>query len=250
MKSKTTLLSENILISVAGHLGVLALLVTTVAFIANPVERIVAPDRVQIIEMDLSKVTITRDETLVYNTTAPKAPEKDKLVTPAKAGAEQKKPAPEIEETDWQAVKRDTPKPQSEEPTEKPKPEENKNAPVQKTTVRVNRETGSLNRTMTVSVIDALRMTMTRCWQFDRNRPDTLDIRAVAHLTMNQNGMVRDVWFEQASRADEDPAFAYILETIRMAISTCQPFRMLPISEYDAWKNIQLTFYTSNASVQ
>ncbi|MCL2017363.1 MAG: hypothetical protein FWG80_01125 [Alphaproteobacteria bacterium] len=230
----STFCSENILLSVAGHLGIVAIMVTSFAVMGSMV-KIVAPDHIQIIEIDLSKVQITKDETLVHNTETPEKKENEK------------QPEKEPEEKDWQAE--DKPKPKKPEPVkEKPKPAPP--TPVQKTTVRVNRETASLNRTMTVSVIDALRVAMTRCWQFDNNRSGIEDLRVVAHLTMNRNGMVSDIWFEGAGRAETDPAFAYIVETIRSAISVCQPFRMLPPNEYDFWKNIQLTFYPSNATVQ
>jgi hypothetical protein len=102
---------------------------------------------------------------------------------------------------------------------------------------------------MTVSVVDALRVALTRCWAIDSQRPDIEDIRAVAHLTMNRDGMVRDVWFESASRADTDPAFAYVLETIRGALSACQPFKMLPVSEFGHWEKIDLTFYPTSGTI-
>lgn len=102
---------------------------------------------------------------------------------------------------------------------------------------------------MTVSVVDALRVAMTRCWVIDTTRADIGDIRAVAHLTMRRNGTVRDVWFESESRAETDPAFAYVLETIRDAINACQPLNMLPKNEYNKWEKIQLTFYPTSGKV-
>ena len=102
---------------------------------------------------------------------------------------------------------------------------------------------------MTVSVVDALRVAMTRCWTIDTNRPDLADIRAVAHLKMRPNGTVADVWFESAARADSDPTFAYVLDTIRVAIRTCEPFSMLPRNEYNKWQSIQLTFYPTSGRV-
>ena len=115
--------------------------------------------------------------------------------------------------------------------------------------IRVNRESVSLNRTLNVSVVDALRVAMTRCWVIDKNRADIADIRAVAHLTMRKNGTVRDVWFESAARAETDPAFAYVLDTIRAAINTCQPLKMLPANDYAKWEKIQLTFYPNSGKV-
>ncbi|MEE1111302.1 MAG: hypothetical protein UIH99_03760, partial [Alphaproteobacteria bacterium] len=121
--------------------------------------------------------------------------------------------------------------------------------PKKKRVVRVNREVLSLDRSMTVSVVDAMRVAMTRCWVIDSTRPDIADIRAVAHLTMRKNGTVQNLWFESAARAETDAAFAYVLETIKSAINTCQPFRMLPANEFDSWKKIQLTFYPTQGKV-
>ena len=135
------------------------------------------------------------------------------------------------------------------EEKEPSKPVEDAPVPKKKRVVRVNREVLSLDRTLTVSVVDALRVAMTRCWVIDTKRPDIADIRAVAHLTMRKNGTVRDVWFESAARAETDPAFAYVLETIKAAINTCQPLRMLPANEFNKWEKIQLTFYPTQGKV-
>ena len=124
-----------------------------------------------------------------------------------------------------------------------------KPAPRKKTIVRVNRDVVSLDRTLTVSVVDALRVAMTRCWNIDTTRSDISDIRAVAHMKLHQNGTVADVWFESAARAETDGAFAYVLDTIRNAINVCQPFKMLPPNEYNKWREIQLTFYPTQGKV-
>ena len=136
-----------------------------------------------------------------------------------------------------------------EETSDKKIEQKNENAPKKKRVIKVNREVLSLDRTLTISVVDALRVAMTRCWVVDTGRPDISDIRAVAHLKMRKNGTVQDVWFESAARADTDPAFAYVLETIKNAIDVCQPFRMLPVGEYEKWKDIQLTFYPNQGKV-
>jgi len=240
-----TFSSENILVSIAGHLGVIAIMITTFT-VFEPMVRIVAPDHIQIMEIDLSRVQITRDETLVYNVQAPT--EQQAQEQPA-ASRDRKEEQPLGDEKPAETQTAQLVEEQR-QPEARPEPQRPAPPPVQRTTVRVNRETATLNRTMTVSVVDALRVAMTRCWQFDRNRPGIEELRVVAHLTMNRNGMVRDIWFESARRAETDPAFAYIVETIRGAISICQPFRMLPQNEFEHWQNIQLTFYPSNATVQ
>ena len=58
-------------------------------------------------------------------------------------------------------------------PEQKPEP-----TPKKKRVVRVNREVLSIDRKLTVSVVDALRVAMTRCWNIDTTRPDIADIRA------------------------------------------------------------------------
>jgi len=223
--------NENLLISVFGHLLLVALMITTLRF-AIEHAKLVAPDRVVITEIDLNQVQITRDKTQLYNTDTPDTDTKetqDKSKTDIGDDKPLEKPAMV---TDQKKAKKDT------------------NVPIKKTIVRVNRETTSLNRTMTVSVVDALRVALTRCWVIDKNRYDMSDIRAVAHLTMAKNGMVSDMWFESGARSETDPAFGYVLETIRTAVATCQPFKMLPVSEFDAWEKIQLSFYPGDKSIR
>ncbi|MFQ6739460.1 MAG: hypothetical protein ACLRFJ_02225 [Alphaproteobacteria bacterium] len=235
--------SENILMSVLGHLGLVAILIGGAAVVINRAQ-LVAPDRIDIVEIDLDNVKITGNETKLYNvnipdekqakqTSEPKAPERI-------ADTEQKH---EIESTELADDKE-----KNNETSDKKNPDDAP-APKKKTVVRVNREVLSLDRTLTVSVVDALRVAMTRCWVIDTTRPDISDIRAVAHLTMRPNGTVRDVWFESAARENDDPAFAYVLDTIRGAINTCQPFNMLPRAEFSKWEKIQLTFYPTQGKV-
>jgi len=247
---------ENLLIAVAGHLGVLALLITSFV-ILNPMDMMVMSDHVQIMEIDLNQVKVTGDETLVFNTDVPDSkstkPETKKEPTrkpkdePLLLGDDKPIENPSLIET----KKQDLPK-VSEPAATAPKSEvpHDDSLPKAKTVVRVNRETTSLNRTMTVSVVDALRVAMTRCWVFNQNYPGISDIRAVAHLTMNQRGYVENMWIEQESAATENPAVAYIFETIRSAVASCQPFSMLPENEFDSWQKIQLTFYPASGRVQ
>ena len=260
--------SENLLMSIGGHLALVAIMITSFAIVAERA-RLVAPDRIQIMEIDLNDVVVSGDETKLYNVgqVVESMPEE-----PTPAPVAQPDPEPvkgeEPEEIEIQVptlVDEPKPEPVEPEPTPEPVKEEPKKepasadksktvepapaAPKKKKVVRVNREVLSLDRTLTISVVDALRVAMTRCWVVDTKRPDIADIRAVAHLTMRKNGTVRDVWFESAARADTDPAFAYVLETIRTAINVCQPFRMLPVNEFAKWEKIQLTFYPTQGKV-
>ena len=129
------------------------------------------------------------------------------------------------------------------------KPVENKPLPRKKTTIKVKREVLSLDRTMTISVIDALRVALTRCWNIDTNRPGIEDMRLTAHMKLLPTGVVDRLWFESESRANTDPDFAYVLDTAKAAIKTCSPFSMLPRKEYDNWKDVSVTFYPSQGKV-
>ena len=248
MKTDNQFSLENLLMSLIGHMVIIALMVTSFAILVHRA-MLVAPDRIQIMEIDLDSVTVSTDETKLYNTNPPeeKAPEK-KIEEKSKTESE-----PEKVEADKPIETPSLVEPEPEKKTEEKPAEEKKDpepiAPKKKMVIRVNRESVSLNRTLNVSVVDALRVAMTRCWNIDKNRTDIDDIRAVAHLTMRRNGTVRDVWFESAARAETDPAFAYVLDTIRAAINTCQPLRMLPAGDFAKWEKIQLTFYPTSGKV-
>ena len=200
---------ENFSLSILLHAS-LGMLVIVAAFLA-PEPKVIAPDRIQITEIDLRNVKITGEETKLINQEIKKQ-------------------------------KSDTGNQKSEVQLSNSKPT--------LTTVKVNRESATLERTLTISVIDALRVSMTRCWQIDQTRSDIKDMRAVAHIQLFPNGRVRDYWFESAPRAETDPAFAYVLDTIKFAIDACNPFSMLPRNEYEKWKSIQLTFYPSAKTVE
>jgi len=250
--------SENLLISIAGHLVLLAIMITSMTVIVNRA-KLVAPDRIQIMEIDLNDVKVSGEETKLYNIgqVEKSKPEAEKPAPKAKPDKKEEK-AEEPEKVELEKptlVEEEKPKEEKVEEKkedkkdEKSKPVDDAPVPKKKRVIRVNREVLSLDRTLTISVVDALRVAMTRCWVIDTKRSDIADIRAVAHLTMRRNGTVRDVWFESAARAETDPAFAYVLDTIKSAIDTCQPFKMLPTNEFDKWEKIQLTFYPTQGKV-
>ncbi len=239
--------SENILMSVCGHLLLIAVLVTAAKVVIERA-KLVTPDRIEIIEIDLDNVRVSGDETKLYNVGTPEKEQKQEAKPVKKKKQEQAVEKVEIKSTTMveEEVKEDK---KEEDTTDKKTPEQPKDAPKKKRVIKVNREVLSLDRTMTVSVVDALRVAMTRCWVIDNARPDIADIRAVAHLKLRKNGTVYDLWFESAARAETDPAFAYVLETIKDAIDTCQPFRMLPANEYSEWQDVELTFYPSQGKI-
>lgn len=242
--------AENLLMSVCGHLFLAAIIVTSVTFFVERT-KLVAPDRIQIVEIDLDDVTVSGKETKLYNISEPEAekpkPEPKKEEVKPKPEPKAEEPKKEIDTTSL--VEEEKKEEKKEEVIEKKPEQKPEPTPKKKRVVRVNREVLSIDRKLTVSVVDALRVAMTRCWNVDTTRPDIADIRAVAHLTMSKNGTVQRLWFESEALAETDPAFAYVLETIREAISVCQPFKMLPINEYEDWRQIQLNFYPTQGKV-
>ena len=240
------------MISVGLHLVIVAALITSFALVVDRAQ-LIAPDRIQIIDIDLSAVKISGMESSLYNTNTTPDPVPENKPTPEPEPTPAPAPdAPEVEEVTTPSMieeEPEKPKPEPEPEAEPEKQQSDAPAPKKKTVVRVNRDVVSMDRTLTLSVIDALRVAMTRCWAIDTTRPDIADIRAVAHLTMRRNGTVADVWFESASRANNDAGFAYVLDTIRKAIEVCQPLDMLPPSEFDKWQKIQLTFYPTQGKV-
>ena len=240
--------SENLLMSVCGHLLLVVVLVTAAQVVIDRA-KLVTPDRIEIIEIDLDNIRVSGDETKLYNVGTPEKEQKQETKAEPKKTKDVEKPTEKVEIKTTTLVEEETKEDKKEDATDKKAPEQPKDAPKKKRVIRVNREVLSLDRTMTVSVVDALRVAMTRCWVIDNTRSDIADIRAVAHLKMRKNGTVQDVWFESAARAETDPAFAYVLETIKDAIDTCQPFRMLPANEFSKWQDIQLTFYPTQGKV-
>jgi hypothetical protein len=247
MNKQTQFQSENFLMSVLGHLVLLAIIVFSVSVVIERA-KLVTPNRVQIVEIDLKSVRVAGDETKLQNTAAPvvekdaKIDKKDNAKQNTKDEKSEIKQPSIIENEEKTSTKENTKKNDVKKPDNKPLPKK-------KTVVKVNREVLSLDRTMTVSVVDALRVALVRCWNIDTTRTDMDDIRLTAHLKMLPTGVVDRIWFESESRAETDPIFAYVLDTVKEAIRTCSPFSMLPRGEFNEWKDMTLTFYPSQGKI-
>jgi len=246
MKKDTQFKSENLMMSVFGHLVLIAIMTISFSVVVERA-KLVAPNRVQIIELDLKNVRVSGDETKLYNTIAPQQTDEknNKKDTNSKNIPDEKielKQPTMVDDESKKSTADNSSKKTDVKPDDKP-------APRKKTVVRVNREVLSLDRTMTISVIDALRVALTRCWNIDTTHPGLEDIRLTAHIKFLPTGVVDKLWFESESRAESDPDFAYVLETAREAIKTCSPFSMLPRNEYDKWRDTSVTFYPTKGQV-
>ena len=247
MKRQTQFQSENILMSVLGHLVLLAFFVLSFSVVVEQA-KMVTPNRVQIVEIDLKHIKVSGEETKLQNTAMPKV-EKQQKQAEKKATksepAEEKKAIkqPTMVENEEKTLTKENKQENTENKSE------NRPLPRKKTVIKVNREVLSLDRTMTVSVKDALRVALTRCWVIDTTRTDLEDIRLTAHLKLLPTGVVDRIWFESEARAQTDESFAYVLDTVKAAIRTCSPFSMLPRKEYNVWKDMTLTFYPSQGKI-
>lgn len=247
MNKDTQFRSENFCMSLLGHLILIAIMMLSFSVVVERAKKVM-PNRVEIIELDLRNVKITGDETKLYNTSVP-VPEKDAKIDKQTENKENR----EIEKIDLKQptmVENESKDSKKEKATKKDEEKvEDKPAPRKKTVVRVNREVLSLDRTMTISVIDALRVALTRCWNIDTTHPGLDDIRLTAHIKFLPTGVVDRLWFESESRAETDPDFAYVLDTAKAAIKTCSPFSMLPRNEYEKWRDTTVTFYPTSGKI-
>ena len=247
MNKDTQFRSENILMSALGHLVLLAIMMVSFSVVVERA-KFVSPNRIEIIELDLKNVKISGDETKLYNTNQIQ-PEKDAKIDKKTENKENR----EIEKIDLKQptmVENESKDTKKDKSTKKDEEKvEDKPAPRKKTVVRVNREVLSLDRTMTISVIDALRVALTRCWNIDTTHPGLDDIRLTAHIKFLPTGVIDKLWFESESRADTDPDFAYVLDTAKDAIKTCSPFSMLPRNEYEKWRDTTVTFYPTSGKI-
>ncbi|MDR0449331.1 MAG: hypothetical protein LBG89_02625 [Rickettsiales bacterium] len=198
--------SENFTGSVLAHLVIAAFMLTSFA-LSEPM-KIVAPERVKIMDIDLSQVKVSKDKT--------RANARDAQKAEAPRGKDDKDKVPF--------------------------------APVVRT-MSVKRDSAPIARVVNVSVIDALRIAMTRCWQIDTNIPGLEQFALSAHIGMSRGGFVREVWIENESFFNDNGTGSYVLDSVRAAISACQPFSMLPDEDFDTWKSIKLNFFPQQGSV-
>ena len=81
---------ENILMSVCGHLFLVAAVFTSVSLVMERA-RLVTPDRIQILEIDLDDVVVSGKETKLYNVGTPDVEKKQPEKTSKTVSAEVKK---------------------------------------------------------------------------------------------------------------------------------------------------------------
>lgn len=248
MKAKTQFESENILMSILGHLVLFAIMFFSFAAVVERA-KLVTPDRIEIIEVDLNNVKVTGHETKLYNTSEPEPDKNAKTEKETKTADVE--PNEKIDIKSTTLVENETKKDKKEDTKKKEeKKKEDTPAPRKKHRTKVNREVLSLDRSMTMSVKDSVRNQMRGCWVIDTTHEGVSEIRLTAHLTMTPKGIIEKVWYESEARAATDPVFAYVLETVKSAMVACHKINNLPEKEYDEWREISLTFYPSDGTIK
>ena len=107
----------------------------------------------------------------------------------------------------------------------------------------------ALENRMTMSEI-AVRQLIDRCWNVRWNVPagtkDAKDFVVDIHVTLNQDGSVREVRIVDQSRLQSDSFFRAVAESASRAIFLCQPFR-LPPEKYPLWQDMTLSLKPQSA---
>lgn len=110
-------------------------------------------------------------------------------------------------------------------------------------TVSQNPSLGYSNATagrLSQSEIDALRRRLSECWSPPVGAAEAPNLKVVFRVLFQKDGSVAAPPTLVAGTASPyGPAMA---ESARRAILTCQPFKMLRPENYEAWKDIEITF--------
>ena len=137
------------------------------------------------------------------------------------------------------------PTPQAEkQPESKPQPENTIEKVIKQLAQANLRPSASLDNKMTMSEIDAVRQQIERCWNVPAGAKDAKDLVVDIHVTLNQDGSVREARIVDQSRLQSDAFFREAAESAYRAIFLCQPLR-LPPEKYRLWQDMTLSFNPS-----
>lgn len=218
------------------------------------------------------------DKELVTASAAAAAPPPPPPPTPAKKEPEKAKAEPEKKLPEAEALKKDEKKPKKPEPkkeeaklvppkkpepkpTPQPKPEHehakfdanriaallDKRQPQRLAAVgdslnslpTLGTATGNAPR-LTQNEIDALRARIQQCWNPPAGQADAKDLIVQVRIRFNQDGSLS---VPPAVVNSGNGTYARVAaESATRAVVRCAPYTFLPISKYDAWKDVEVTF--------
>jgi hypothetical protein len=96
---------------------------------------------------------------------------------------------------------------------------------------------------MTATEIDALRSTISKCWNMPAGAPNPETLVVRLKLFLNQDGTVArpPELVDTAGRASSDPYFRSAAEAAMRAVLVCAPYQ-LPPDKFDDWSEITINF--------
>jgi hypothetical protein len=99
--------------------------------------------------------------------------------------------------------------------------------------------TGSAPK-LTMSEIDALRARIQQCWNPPAGAADAKDLIVEVRIRFNQDGSLAAQ--PTVSNRGSSTYFQVAAESALRAVVRCAPYTFLPISKYDVWKDVEVTF--------
>jgi colicin import membrane protein len=207
---------------------------------------------------DIDRKVSDKQEIKSASAEAAPPPPPEPAPKPAEAKKAEKTPDP-IADTLKSEAKKEPPKPKPAPPKKPPQPKldfskiENKLALIDKREQRRNASTGAtLNTTaslgsstghsqlLTLSFVNALVNKLEACW-----KPDGGSLRDEVQsifmtITFNPDGTLAGP--PQIDRPPSNARQQALTEGVVRAVISCQPFTMLPRSQYEEWKRLEFKF--------
>jgi hypothetical protein len=106
------------------------------------------------------------------------------------------------------------------------------------------RPPSALDNNLTMDLQAAVRKQIESCWNIPAGAKDAKELVIEIHVTLNQDGSVREARIVDQSRLQSDTFFRAAAESAYRAIFLCQPFK-LPPEKYSVWQDMALTFNPS-----
>jgi outer membrane biosynthesis protein TonB len=93
---------------------------------------------------------------------------------------------------------------------------------------------------LTQSEIDALRARIQQCWNPPAGLADARDLVVVVRIRFNQDGSLSAD--PTLSNSGSHPTFQVAAESALRAVRRCAPYSFMPVTKYDVWKDVEVTF--------
>lgn len=114
---------------------------------------------------------------------------------------------------------------------------------------QANSTSDFLKKQMAVSYIDAIRIKLRSCWNFDAGAKDIQNMKIVIRTSISPDGNINSIEILNKSEYLTSPWFKAVAESAKRALIICSPYN-LPVEFYQDWKDIVFTFYPDKKSVQ